>query len=62
MTPTEQLRRRAHAAEVENLLEELDDARRRVLRSKANGVRGAGLRELKSELAAVQQRLLSRFD
>ena len=54
----------AQRSEIETLLEQLDDARRRIYLSKARGVRAAGLRDLKSEYASVQEslRLYTAFD
>ncbi|HEY3541758.1 MAG TPA: hypothetical protein VGK79_04370 [Gaiellaceae bacterium] len=47
----------AQRSEIESLLEQLDDTRRRIYLSKARGVRAAGLRDLKSEYASVQESL-----
>ena len=54
----------AQRSEIETLLEQLDDARRRIYLSKVRGVRAAGLRDLKSEYASVQEslRLYTAFD
>jgi hypothetical protein len=62
MTTAEHARRRAHSAAVEALLGDLDDARRRVLRSKVNGVRGPALREVKADFVDAQHRLVAQFD
>jgi hypothetical protein len=50
--------RREHQLQVAALLDELEERRRRLYRLKAGGVRMAGLRDLKSELAEAQMRLL----
>jgi hypothetical protein len=44
-------------SEIESLLEQLDATRRELYRSKAWGVRPAGLRDLKTDFASVQQSL-----
>jgi hypothetical protein len=62
MTPAEHARRRAHSAAVEAALEELEDARRQVYRSKVNGVRGPALRGVKSAFTDAQHRLVAQFD
>ena len=49
--------RRTRQHEVESLLDELAARRRRLLRLKAGGALPAGLRDLKSDFRAVQQRL-----
>jgi len=49
--------RRERQHEVESLLDELDARRRRLLRLKAGGALAAGLRDLKSDYRATQQRL-----
>ena len=49
--------RRNQQYEVEALLGELDQRRRELYRFKAGGARPAGLRDLKSDYRAVQERL-----
>ncbi len=49
--------RRTQQYEVEALLGELDERRRELYRFKAGGARPAGLRDLKSDYHAVQERL-----
>ena len=49
--------RRNQQYEVEALLGELDARRRELYRLKAGGARPAGLRDLKSDYRAVQERL-----
>ena len=49
--------RRNQQHEVEALLGELDARRRELYRFKAGGARPAGLRDLKSDYRAVQERL-----
>ncbi len=49
--------RRTQQYEVEALLGELDERRRELYRFKAGGARPAGLRDLKSDYRAVQERL-----
>jgi hypothetical protein len=49
--------RRSRQHEVESLLGELDQRRRELYRFKAAGARPAGLRDLKSDYRAVQERL-----
>ena len=49
--------RRIRQQEVESLLGELDQRRRELYRFKAGGARPAGLRDLKSDYRAVQERL-----
>jgi hypothetical protein len=49
--------RRSRQHEVESLLGELDQRRRELYRFKAGGARPAGLRDLKSDFHAVQDRL-----
>ena len=62
MTSAEHARRRAHSAAVEALLEEVEDARQRVYRSKVNGVRGPALRDVKASFVETQHRLVARLD
>ena len=50
--------RREHQLQVAALLDELEERRRHLYRLKAGGARMAGLRDLKSELAEAQMRLL----
>ena len=47
-------------SEIESLLQQLDEARRRIYRLKPYGVRSAGLRDLKCEVQAVQRRLAQK--
>jgi len=54
--------RRVRQQEVESLLGELDQRRRELYRFKAGGARPAGLRDLKSDYRAVQERLSSVLD
>jgi hypothetical protein len=49
--------RRSRQHQVESLLGELDQRRRELYRFKAGGARPAGLRDLKSDYRAVQERL-----
>jgi uncharacterized membrane-anchored protein YhcB (DUF1043 family) len=49
--------RRTQQYEVEALLDELDERRRELYRFKAGGARPAGLRDLKTDYRAVQERL-----
>ena len=49
--------RRVRQNEVESLLGELDARRRELYRFKAGGARPAGIRDLKSDYHAVQERL-----
>jgi hypothetical protein len=49
--------RRSRQHEVESLLGELDQRRRELYRFKAAGARPAGLRDLKGDYRAVQERL-----
>jgi hypothetical protein len=53
----DQTDRRSRQSEVEALLMELDERRRKLYRLKAHGVRRAGLRDLKQELVEVGQHL-----
>jgi hypothetical protein len=50
--------RRAYQLQVAALLDELEERRRHLHRLKAGGARGAGLRDLKSELEDARVRLL----
>jgi len=43
--------------EIESLLEELQETRRRIYVAKAYGVRRAGLRDLKDDIRSAKQRL-----
>ena len=54
--------RRIRQQQVESLLGELDQRRRELYRFKAGGARPAGLRDLKSDYRAVQQRLSHVLD
>jgi hypothetical protein len=54
--------RRSRQHEVESLLGELDQRRRELYRFKAGGARPAGLRDLKSDYRAVQERLSGVFE
>jgi uncharacterized membrane-anchored protein YhcB (DUF1043 family) len=54
--------RRTQQYEVEALLGELDERRRELYRFKAGGARPAGLRDLKSDYRAVQERLSHVLD
>ena len=49
--------RRSRQRQVEALLSELDERRSELYRLQANGVRRAGMRDLKRELLEVQRRL-----
>jgi hypothetical protein len=53
----DQTDRRSRQSEVEALLMELDERRRKLYRLKAHGVRRAGLRDLKQELIEIGQHL-----
>ena len=53
----DQTDRRSRQSEVEALLMELDERRRKLYRLKAHGVRRGGLRDLKQELVEVGQHL-----
>jgi hypothetical protein len=50
--------RRLRVERVDELLEELAEARRRLYRLRAGGVLPAGLRDAEAEVELVQQRLL----
>jgi hypothetical protein len=47
----------ARRSEIESLLEELQEARRRIHLAQAYGVRAAGLRDLKDDIRSAEQRL-----
>ena len=57
-----QAARRIRQQQVESLLGELDARRRELYRFKAGGARPAGLRDLKSDYRAVQDRLSHVLD
>jgi hypothetical protein len=47
----------AQRNEIESLLEELQETRRRIYVAQTYGVRPAGMRDLKSDVRSVKQRL-----
>jgi len=49
--------RRSRQQQVEDLLTKLDERRRELYRLRANGVRRAGMRDLKREFLVVRQHL-----
>jgi DNA-directed RNA polymerase sigma subunit (sigma70/sigma32) len=49
--------RRSRQLQIEALLTELDDRRRELYRLRANGVRRAGMRDLKREFLVVREHL-----